>query len=165
VIAALMHLIDEGLLAHLYVLESRPLNEGLKTLRDCVQHGAQGTLVADAAMADIVRHADCVLVGADCVSADGFLLNKIGTQALALICKAKNIPFYVLCDSLKFSPQLMEQTYLEQRPESELVAKQAGDEFDVWNYYFEWTPIELITAFITERGSFAPDQISGLASD
>ncbi len=165
VILALQHLISAGLLAHLYVLESRPLNEGVKTLRDCVHDGARGTLMADAAMMEAVRQVDCVIVGADCVSADGFLLNKTGTHPLAIICRAKGVPLYVLCDSLKFSPQLVEQTCLEARPPSELVALQPDDSFEVWNTYFEWTPIDLISAFITERGSFTPDQVSGIAAE
>jgi translation initiation factor 2B subunit (eIF-2B alpha/beta/delta family) len=165
VMSALLYLIDKELLAHLSVLESRPLNEGLKTLRDCLERGATGTLFADAAMAEAAMAADCAIVGADSVSADGFLLNKIGSHALAIVCRAVEIPFYVLCDSLKFSPQLRDQILVERHPEGEIVEKRPKDKFDVWNMYYEWTPVDLVTGFVTERGIFAPGELSGLLSE
>ena len=164
VLSALRLLVSEKLLDHLYVLEARPMMEGLKTIRE-FNRSTPSTLFVDAGMAEALAMSDCAVVGADCVSADGFLLNKTGTQPLALCCRERGIPLYVLCDSLKFSPQLRENILVEDSPADDVVRLEDGDTFAVWNRYFEWTPIDLVTAFITERGAFPPDQLSRLAGE
>ena len=65
---------------------------------------------------------------------------------------AVGIPLYVLCDSLKFSPQLRNQILVEDSPGEDVMHRETLDTFTVWNRYFEWIPIELVTSFITERG-------------
>lgn len=161
----LKRLAAKGLLRHLSVLEARPMYEGLKTLRDCQLLGVPGTLFVDAAMNEGLSRADCCVIGADSVSADGFLLNKTGSHPLALCCRERGVPLYVLCDSLKFSPQLRADIPVEDRPDEEVVRKLKTDTFTVWNKYFEWVPVELISAFITERGVFSPDQLSKLVTE
>jgi translation initiation factor 2B subunit (eIF-2B alpha/beta/delta family) len=147
---------------HLYVLESRPMLEGVKTIRDFDSRGISCTLLVDAAMTEGVQNSDLVIVGADGISADGFLLNKTGTHALALVCQVYEKPLYVLCDSLKFSPQLREDIILESHPPEEVVERDDGDRFAVWNRYFEWTPMDRVTGFITEKGIYPPDEITQL---
>lgn len=172
VLSALFHLHDLERLAHVYLLEGRPIMEGHRSLRDLHERRIPVTLMIDAAMAEAVRRADAVVVGADSISADGFLLNKTGTLPLALCCRSMEKPLYVLCDSLKFSPQLHENVQVEDRPGAELLVEgedygaiREGDGFAIWNRYFEWTPIDMVTAFITERGAFTPDQLSALAGE
>ncbi len=149
---------------HAYVLESRPTMEGVKTIRDFDDRGIPCTLLVDAAMAEGMQSADFAVVGADGISADGFLLNKTGTHALALVCQAQEKPLYVLCDTLKFSPQLRQDIILESHPPEEVVERAAEDRFNVLNRYFEWTPMDRVTGFITEKGIYPPDQITRLFS-
>jgi ribose 1,5-bisphosphate isomerase len=163
-ITALKHLHDERLLEHLFVLESRPLNEGAKTIRDCSAHGIAATIMVDAAVGEAASRIDCAVVGADCITADGFLLNKTGTFPLAVCCKVFDVPLYVLCDSLKFTSQLQKNVLVEDMPAADIVAVKKNDSFAVWNKYFEWLPVDFIHAFITERGVFAPDQLSKLVT-
>lgn len=172
VLSALFHLDGLQRLTHVYLLEGRPMLEGHRSVRDLYERQIPVTLMTDAAMAEAVRRADAVVVGADSISADGYLLNKTGTLPLALCCRSIGKPLYVLCDSLKFSPQLHEHVPVEDRPGEELLAD--GEDsvwtdddggFAIWNRYFEWTPIDMVTAFITERGVFKPDQLSALAGE
>lgn len=165
VLATLLRMHEASLLQEVFVLEARPMSEGHRTIRDLHRKKVSATLMVDAAMAEAVRRADCALVGADSISADGYLLNKTGTFPLAVCCKEMQIPLYVLCDSLKFSPQLRDNIPVEDRPAGELLQREEGDGFAVWNRYFEWTPVEYATAFITERGTFTPDQLSALAGE
>ena len=164
VLSALNLLLAEKLLDHLSVLEARPMSEGLKTIRE-FNGRLPSTLFIDAGMTEALARADCAVVGADCISADGFLLNKTGTYPLALCCRERGIPLYVLCDSLKFSPQLRNQILVEDSPGEDVMHRETLDTFTVWNRYFEWIPIELVTSFITERGVFPPDQLSRLAGE
>jgi translation initiation factor 2B subunit (eIF-2B alpha/beta/delta family) len=165
VLASLYHLHGLGRLTHVYLLEGRPMFEGHRSARDLHEHGIPTTLMVDAAMAEAVLHSDAVVVGADSISADGFLLNKTGTYPLAMCCMALQKPMYVLCDSLKFSPQLHSEIPVEDRPGEELLQRGAEDGYSIWNRYFEWTPVESVNAFITERGAFTPDQLSALAGE
>lgn len=164
VIEALSTAQEKKKIDHLFVLESRPMCEGVKTIRDFSGQGIPSTLIIDGAMADGVKNVDLVVVGADGISADGFLLNKTGTFALALVCLHQEKPLYVLCDSLKFSPQLRADIIIEDQPIDEVIEKQPTDRFDVWNRYFDWTPIDYITSFVTEKGIYPPDKITQLFS-
>lgn len=165
VISALKHCMEMHKLSQLYVMESRPMNEGWKTIRDCSSFGIKSTLLIDAAMTEALKKVDCVVVGADSVSSDGYLLNKTGSNALAICAREFDVPFYVLCDSLKFSPQTRDHVTLEERPSSEVLDNHEDDSFHIWNRYFEWVPISYITEFITERGAFTPDKLSGLNAE
>lgn len=165
VIAALKLAAAQHKLSHVFVMESRPMNEGVRTIRDCDSYGIKSTLLVDGALTDALRKVDMVIVGADSVSSDGFLLNKTGSHALAICAKEFGIPFYVLCDSLKFSPQTREHVTIETRPESEVIEKAAGDTFHIWNRYFEWVPIRYVTEFVTERGAVTPDKLSSLNAE
>lgn len=165
VIAALMSLHDRKQITRLSVLESRPVNEGIRTARDCADYGIPTTLYTDAAMVDALAGIDCCVMGADSVSADGYLLNKTGSHPLALCSRHAGIPTYVLCDSLKFSPQLRDDIVVEERDPSEVHALGKDDRFAVINRYFEWVPVDIVTAFITERGVFSPRELSRLSQE
>lgn len=165
VLSCCYHLHEIERLTRVYVLEGRPMFEGHRSVRDLHEHRIPATLMVDAAIAEALARADAAVVGADTISADGFLLNKTGTHPLALCCRAMAKPLYVFCDSLKFSPQLHTQIQVEDRPVEELLLRGEEDGFDIWNRYFEWTPIEFVTAFITERGLFTPDKLSALVGE
>jgi translation initiation factor 2B subunit (eIF-2B alpha/beta/delta family) len=165
VMATFYRMHQENLLRQAFVLEARPMTEGHRTIRDLQQHGVRATLLVDAAMCEAIEHVDCAVVGADSISADGYLLNKTGTFPLAICCKEFGVPLYVLCDSLKFSPQLKDRIPVEERPEEEIIHREEGDSFTVLNRYFEWTPVDYVTEFITERGVYTPDQLSALVGE
>ncbi len=164
VVGALRNAHEAGKISHLYVLESRPLLEGVKTVRDCALWGIPCTLAVDAAVGELVQQVDCAIIGADGISSDSFLLNKTGTLPLAVCCREFDVPLYVLTDSLKFSPHQRDEIPLEEHPESEVIEKSRKDAFKVINVYFDWTPISLVSRFITENGIAAPDAIDKLIS-
>lgn len=165
VLASLLRLHEQNLLQQAFVLEARPMTEGHRTTRDLHERGVHATLMVDAAMAVAVSQADLAIVGADSISADGYLLNKTGTLPLAVCCKEFDVPLYVACDSLKFSPQLREHIPVEDRPGEELLMPEEQDNFAIWNRYFEWTSVDFVREFITERGCFTPDQLSALVGE
>ncbi len=165
VMATFFRMHEAKLLRQAFVLEARPMTEGHRTIRDLRHRGVQATLLVDAAMCETMEHVDCAVVGADSISADGYLLNKTGTFPLAICCKEFGVPLYVLCDSLKFSPQLKDRIPVEDRPEEEILHREEGDDFAIWNRYFEWTPVDYVTEFITERGVYTPDQLSALVGE
>ncbi len=102
-----------------------------------------------------------VVVGADRICADGSLVNGIGTFQLALAAGRAGIPFYVLCEALKFDRRLTgDKVDLEEKEPSEVVETgRLPPGVRVKNPYFDITPLKLITGVVTENGLLMPGEI------
>jgi ribose 1,5-bisphosphate isomerase len=147
------------------VLEGRPRYEGRETAQTLSKQGIAITLITDA-QADIFLP-DCqgVVVGADSVLADGGVLNKAGTALLAWAARGHNVPFYVLCETLKISPRRWsgDLSWLEEKEGVE-VWPQSPPGITVRNFYFDHTPSELVGKLITERGVLTRQEIEAIAA-
>jgi translation initiation factor 2B subunit (eIF-2B alpha/beta/delta family) len=141
--------------APVIVTESNPLGEGRTTARLLADRGLSVRLIADAQAGAFVSQMAAVLVGADAVFADGTVVNKVGTLALALLARERRVPFFVASESLKVAPgrwqEAGETLSVELSPEEPPAV------------YFDATPPRLITALITEDGVFSPRQLGPLA--
>jgi translation initiation factor 2B subunit (eIF-2B alpha/beta/delta family) len=151
-----------------YVPESRPMNEGKLLAQRLADNGIRTILIADHAMFHFLEDCNSILVGADKVTVDG-LVNKIGTSGLAIAANELKIPFYVATElnkllSIGSSPQ---QTRFkldqQQQPEEELYRTTKGepkpDKFSIKNIYFDLTPLDYITGFLTEDGLLNSKQV------
>ncbi len=147
------------------VLESRPRYEGRETAAALAKRGIAVTLITDAQADIFLPFSQAVVVGADSVLADGGVLNKAGTALLAWAARGHNVPFYVLCETLKISPQHWtgDLSKLEEK-EAEEVLEQPLVGVSVRNFYFDYTPPQLVTGVITERGILGRQQIEQIAS-
>ena len=139
--------------------ETRPLNQGSRlTAWELMQDKIPVTLITDSMSAAVMRECkvDKVLVGADRVVKEG-VINKIGTYMHAVVAKAHGIPFYVAAPISSFD---LERSYkdveIEQRSPRELIycanVQLAPEGVKVYNPAFDFTPFELITGVITEKG-------------
>jgi ribose 1,5-bisphosphate isomerase len=146
---------------HVTVLEGRPRYEGRETARLLGQQGIVVTFITDAQADIFLPQCQCVVVGADSVMINGDVLNKAGTALLAWAAHGRNIPFYVLCETLKISPRRwVDHDPAHQAANFSLLEEKEADE--VWepdvpgitvrNFYFDRTPYRLITHILTERG-------------
>ncbi len=160
VLATLQLLHEKGRVARVHVLEARPLLEGRFLVVALKEAGIPATLAADALGPSLVAESTGVLVGADSVLRDGSVINKIGSYSLALAAKEHGKPFHVACETLKFdarhdagswpgSPPMNPKELWENPPER----------IEIVNRYFEVVPAALVTAIVTERGSYAPDLV------
>jgi len=111
---------------------------------------------------------DIVFTGADRVTRNGDVANKIGTYLKALAAKDNNIPFYVALPSSTFDFALFDglnQIPIEERSGDEVrlvVGKLSNgsvgsvqicpDKTKARNWGFDVTPSRLVTGLITERG-------------
>ncbi len=135
--------------------ESAPLNEGRTTARLLARLSAPVTLISDAQAAAFMPEAAAVLVGADTVFANGAVVNKVGTCALALLARNARVPFYVATETLKVAPGRpggAQEAPAERQPGLAIPA-----------VYFDLTPPRLVTALITEEGVVTPKEIRPLA--
>jgi len=148
---------------HIEVIATRsgPGRTGERIARELGLYGIPVTFIDDAAMGLYMRTVNRVVVGADRVCADGKVVNGIGTYQLALASEKANIPFYVLCETLKFDPRLSsDEVDLEEKEPSEVVESgKLPPEVRVKNPYFDITPLELITGIITENGLLMPEEV------
>ena len=133
-----------GLIVRVDALESAPGFEGRTFAASLTDAGIPVTVVPDPEGPVRLATASYALVGADSVLRDGSVVNKIGTQALALAAKDHEKPFYVACETLKFDARY-DSTSSPHRPDTDRL-------FDV-------TPAELVTMVVTERGTYTPDVI------
>ena len=60
------------------------------------------TEVLDAAVDYVMEKADLLIVVAEGVVENGGIINKIGTNPMAMCAKAQNKPFYMVAESFKF---------------------------------------------------------------
>jgi len=125
-----------------WVTESNPGYEGRVLARDLGQIGLQVRIVPDSDVPAILEDVDVVVVGADSVLADGSIVNKIGTKKIAIETEAKGVPFYVICETSKFS-----------------AANLLGEDIEIAQI-FDVTPSKYIRKIITELGLFEPDDVA-----
>jgi ribose 1,5-bisphosphate isomerase len=143
------------------VLEGRPRFEGRNMAQLLVrQTGIAVTLITDAQADIFLPQCQALVVGADTVLVDGDVINKAGTALLAWAALGHNVPLYVLCETLKFSPRTwtgdLEQ--LEEK-DAEEVLDQPIKGVEARNFYFDRTLPHLITNLITDRGVITPSEV------
>ncbi len=129
--------------------ESRPVYEGRELALMLAKEGIRVKLVADAAIFRHLNVAQAVMVGADTVT-PSTLINKAGTYGLALAAWELNIPLYVLAGSEKFHPS--GASFVEEPKPPQEIWGQRHPNLEIFNYYFDQTPLKYITALISEGG-------------
>ncbi|MFQ5710380.1 MAG: translation initiation factor eIF-2B [Candidatus Geothermarchaeales archaeon] len=138
--------------------ESRPLYEGRRLARELSEQGVPVTLITDASVGHFMPEVDVVLVGADSVLSDGSIINKVGTYPMALAAREANVPFYVACETYKFSDRLSGEVELEEMEAGEVV-EEPPPGVKVRNVYFDVTPSSLVTGIVTEKGVLEPGEV------
>jgi len=147
------------------VLEGRPRYEGREVARALSKSNASVTLITDAQADIFLPQCHVVVVGADSILANGDVLNKAGTALLAWAAHGHRIPFYVLCETLKISPQSWSVDFAQlEEKESVEVLEQQIPGVNVRNFYFDRTLSRLVTGVITEQGIMRKKEIIQLAS-
>jgi methylthioribose-1-phosphate isomerase len=143
---------ERGLLAHVWVDETRPLLQGSRlTAWELEAAGIPHAVIADSAAASLMAagEVDCVVTGADRIAANGDTANKIGTYSLAVLAAHHGIPFYVVAPTSTVDAETPTgaDIPIEERSGAELTTR-----FVARNPAFDVTPAELITAIVTEHG-------------
>ncbi len=156
---------EQGKNFSVFVDETRPLLQGSRlTAWELMQEGIDATLICDNMAGGLIRDSKVhgIVVGADRITAKGFVANKIGTYPLAVLAKYHSVPFYVAAPVSTFDLSLNygDEIKIEERDHDELrfVGKQqtAPQDVKVYNPAFDVTPPELITAIFTDRGVIKP---------
>ena len=161
---------EAGIDVHVWVDETRPLNQGARlTAWELGRQEIKHTVIADNTGGHLMQHdmVDMVIVGTDRTTHTGDVANKIGTYLKALAAWDNRIPFYVALPSTTFDWKIkngISGIPIEKRDPEEIRYIQGlyhekivnvlvpPVESPVANYAFDVTPARLVTGLITERG-------------
>ncbi|MCK9400966.1 MAG: S-methyl-5-thioribose-1-phosphate isomerase [Bacteroidales bacterium] len=168
----------EGKNIFIYVDETRPRGQGARlTAWELHNAGIPHAIIPDNATAWYMSQGkiNLMIVGADRIAANGDTANKIGTLEKAIAAKYYNIPFYVAAptSTIDFNCPDSSDIVIEERSQDEVLYQDGMTKEGIkerilvcspgsgaLNPAFDITPVELITAFITEKGIVRSNDLS-----
>lgn len=150
----------DGLIERVHVNETRPWLQGARlTAWELAGEGIPCALNVDSAAGHLMQQGAItwVIVGADRITANGDVANKIGTYQLAVLARHHQIKFMVVAPSSTIDMQLCSgaQIPIEERAGEEILfvgEQRVAAEVDAFNPVFDVTPAALIDVIVTERG-------------
>ena len=151
----------EGKVFEVICTETRPVLQGQITAKEMLDLGIKTTFIVDSAARFFMNDVDLVLVGADAITSEGNVINKIGTSMVALVAQEARAPFYVVSELLKFDPATVSGDYekIEERSPNE-IWKNAPKELTIRNPAFDVTRRDFIHGIICEDGMISPHSIT-----
>ena len=167
-----------------YADETRPLLQGSRlTAWELKELGIPVRVLCDSAAGALMESGriGAVIVGADRITSNGDVANKIGTYSLAILAKFHNVPFFVAAPFSSFDLTIAsgKEIVIEQRQSTEVTrpmdvqvtlsaacslyfmlfdatSQAAPIGVDAFNPAFDVTPAYLVHSIITERGVVHP---------
>jgi ribose 1,5-bisphosphate isomerase len=145
--------------------ETRPKMQGRITAQHLIDANIPVTMVVDSAMRWVLKNkaVDMIITGADAITSEGTVLNKIGSRLLALATAESHVPYYIATPLLKYDAETVvgNLTKIELRESEEIWPEADGRPVNLQfqNPAFETISHEYIAGLITEVGIFAPELI------
>ncbi|HYB45480.1 MAG TPA: S-methyl-5-thioribose-1-phosphate isomerase [Nitrososphaerales archaeon] len=151
---------EAGKFVKVLVPETRPALQGARlTAFELLRDGFDCRLISDTAVGYTMSGGavDKVVVGADRITRDGWVFNKIGTYQIAVLAKRHRVPFYPAAPRSTFDlERTHDQVVIEERSASEVVSirgrRIAPKGIPVGNPAFDATPPELVTSIVSDAG-------------
>lgn len=150
--------------------ESRPVNEGRMQGRKLLELGFRVNFITDAAIGRFLDEIDLCLLGADAIWDDHFV-NKCGSRLYAIAFREAGKPVQVLADSRKIlsREKVPEKLYQRMHEENEKspteVWPDAPEDINIRNFYFEDIPLNMVSVFHLENGTYEPSQLKSLMKE
>ncbi|MBA1193730.1 S-methyl-5-thioribose-1-phosphate isomerase [Pseudomonas entomophila] len=150
----------EGMVERVFASETRPWLQGSRlTAWELAGEQVPVVVSADSAAAHLMKTKGLtwVIVGADCITANGDVASKIGTYQLAVLAMHHGVRFMVVASSSTIDLNLEsgEDIELEERAQSELLdvaGTRVAAQVEAFNPVFDITPADLIDVIVTEKG-------------
>ena len=158
---------EHGKHVHILVSETRPRLQGSRlTAWELEQYGIPYEIISDNMAGYFLSSGQVqkVLFGADRISANGDVVNKIGTYMMALAASDNGVPVYSVAPSSTIDLSMSDgrNIPIEERDPDEVLGIQFHGESaspqgaKARNPAFDITPNRLITAIVTENGIVRP---------
>ena len=144
-----------------FATEVRPRNQGHITIKTLNDAGIKTNFIVDSAVRSFIRDIDLVIVGADAVTVNGAVVNKIGTSQVAHTAAEARVNMLVAAETYKFAPRTVvgDLITIEERAAGEVLPDSIAKTLPhvtVRNPAFDVTPPEFIDLIITEQGAIPP---------
>lgn len=151
----------ENKIKHVYAGETRPWLQGARlTAWELMHEGIPMSLVTEGAAGQLLRQGNIqwIIVGADRISANGDVANKVGTYNLAVLAKFHNVKVMVVAPTSTFDLSIVSgnEIEIEQRDLTEVTHIMSRPitpkNCHAINPSFDMTPHTLIDAIVCEKG-------------
>ncbi len=162
---------NQGKKIEVFAGETRPFLQGARlTAWELLKDKIPVTLITDSMSGYLMslNSIDAVIVGADRVTSNGDVINKIGTYSLAVLASQHNVPFYVACpfSTIDMKTVSGKEVIIEERDSKEVTGYKdnnwSPEGVTVFNPAFDVTPADLVTFLITENGVINPKELHSL---
>jgi ribose 1,5-bisphosphate isomerase len=132
------------------------------TIKQIDSLGIKTSLIVDSAVRYFMKEVDLVVIGADAITVNGSVINKIGTSQLAMAAHESRRNVIIAAETYKFSPRtiLGELVEIEERDAAEVLSREKLAELpnvSIKNPAFDVTPREYIDLICTEVGAIPPE--------
>lgn len=148
---------QEGKKFKVMCTETRPLYQGRITAKELSKLKIPVTMFVDSAARYALKKADFMIMGADAITSEGKVINKVGSELFAEIAFMLDVSLYVATNSWKFDPKSIFgiEPAIEQRLTKEVWPKKPKN-VDISNLAFEKVSPRIVTAIISELGVLMP---------
>jgi len=172
-LGVIRHGYANGKIAQVYADETRPWLQGSRlTAWELLQDNIPVTLLVEGAAASLMQQGkvDWIIVGSDRITANGDVVNKIGTYHLAVLARYHGVKFMVVAPMSTVDKKIAsgQDVVIETRHADEIlnIAGQriAAKGADAWNPVFDVTPAELVDVIVTEQGVVQQPTVEKIAN-
>lgn len=148
------------------VAEGGPRCEGVQLAESLARVGIATTLVPDSAILALMPRVSKVILGTDCVLADGGLQAPCGSHALALAARHCAVPLLVCAPGATLSPQLpCSESAYQQLGSPEPLGPEPRSGALLLNPASDCVPPDLVPLLVTSAGGHAPSYVYRLLSE
>jgi methylthioribose-1-phosphate isomerase len=160
-LGSIIHAYKHGRISEVFVPETRPRIQGSLTAWELEKAGVPFTIIVDGAVGLVLRtkNIGAAFVGADRIAANGDTANKIGTYAMAVLCREHHVPFIVVAPENTIDRNCPDGDHvvIEERDTDEIKVvgrrRQMPARWKAWNPAFDVTPNSYISFIVTEKGT------------
>lgn len=160
-LAGIIRAKEQGKKIKVIATEVRPWNQGRLTIKTLNDHQIPTTYIVDSAVRYFMPQVNLVIVGADAITSNGAVINKIGTSQIAEAAHLARKNVIVAAETFKFAPQTMTgaKIMIEERLPSEILPDEMAKDLPyvtIRNPVFDVTPASYIDLIATEEGAISP---------
>lgn len=129
------------------VVDSAPHFNGRRMLNFLNDNNVDVTYTLITSLSFVMRQATKVLLGANSILANGYVMSHIGTSQVALMAKALNVPTLVCCETYKLSDRVYVDSFVCNEVDNNRGLS------SVLNLRYDLTPPEFVSMVINERST------------
>lgn len=152
----LLHAKHNKKIFRVIVVDSPPHFNGRRMLSFLNDNSIEVSYTLINSLSYVMRQATKVLLGANSILANGYVMSHIGTSQLALMAKATNVPTLVCCETYKLS----DRVYVDSFGCNEI---DTGHELgSALNLRYDLTPPEFVSMVINEKSTVPAESVPAL---